>query len=133
LSFQGRRNGNDTQIEATYAGEAYSARSQGEVWDPLSVLLALRRDFDPARSEYHYKVVYRDGVRDYEFRYLGEERIEVDDTRYDTVVLQRDHGRRTTRVWLAPSRDLVPVRIQQDKDGERDTRMNLLSFSRDVE
>lgn len=66
-------------------------------------------------------------IKKYRFAITGRESVEVPAGRFDDAVLvQRvDDKRKTTKFWLAPSRDHMPVKVEQVKDGKVELRMVL--------
>lgn len=66
-------------------------------------------------------------IRTYRFAITGRERVEVPAGRFDDAVLvQRvDDPKKTTKFWLAPSHDYMPVKVEQVKKGKVELRMVL--------
>ena len=114
--------------EGTYIDDSFALQTEGEIWDPLSMMLALRRDAAADATEFRYQVVHKGDIKEYLFEREGEDQIEIDLQVYDCVIYTRVHGRRTTKMWLSEQTDLVPVRIEQYKDGELNTSMTLSSL-----
>lgn len=76
-----------------------------------------------------YVVVEEDELREYRFVVRDRERISTAAGSFDTVRLERRHGSRTTIFWSAPSLGYVPVRVEQRRDGQPASRMDLDSIS----
>lgn len=118
-------------ISGIYASERFNATHQGETWDPLSVLLAVQRDFEPAQSEYRYEVINKGQLKTYVFELVGADSIVINDNRHESFELVREHGKRTTRIWLAGEKQHIPLRMEIYKDGKLSTRMDLVSFKQE--
>lgn len=65
-------------------------------------------------------------VRHYRFAIAAYEEIEIPAGRFETVLVQRiDDPKKSTKFWLAPARDYMPVKVEQIKGGNTDLRMVL--------
>jgi len=66
-------------------------------------------------------------VKKYRFAITGRETVEVPAGRFEGAVLvQRiDDKKKTTKFWLAPSREYMPVKVEQVKQGAVELRMVL--------
>jgi hypothetical protein len=66
-------------------------------------------------------------IRQYRFAITGRETVEVPAGKFEGAVLvQRiDDKKKTTKFWLAPTRDYMPVKVEQVKQGSVDLRMVL--------
>ncbi|MDH5471509.1 MAG: DUF3108 domain-containing protein [Gammaproteobacteria bacterium] len=99
------------------------------VWDNHSVQLALMSDINTAKinDTLHYRVVEKKSLTDYNFKYLGDENITLNDHNYLTKKIERIHasGKRTTLIWLATELANLPIIIEQHKDKDIHLRMIL--------
>lgn len=65
-------------------------------------------------------------VRPYRFAITAREEIEVPAGRFETLLVQRvDDLRKSSKFWLAPARDYMPVKVEQIKNGKTSLRMVL--------
>jgi len=82
----------------------------------IATIVALRSGAEPGG----YDLVHRNAIRRYEFRRLGEERIEVPAGTFDTIkyARQRPGSSRTVLVWYSADENFLPVRIEQQKNGK---------------
>lgn len=65
-------------------------------------------------------------IRTYRFAITAYEEIEVPAGRFETVLVQRvDDPKKTSKFWLAPARDYMPVKVEQIKNGDTGLRMLL--------
>ena len=109
-------------------GKAFEYDIPAEVWDPLTIQLALMRDMKQQRSELHYKVIAKGELTDYTFEIGRPESLEIDEVFYDTIELRRTHGSRVTRIWLSTDYDFIPVKIERYRDDELETSLTLSSL-----
>jgi hypothetical protein len=89
--------------------------------DRLSFLLAFAF-LPPGTQPVKFSVADGRGVSSYTFDKMGTERVTTPAGEFDTVkIVRRKDGpddRRSTEIWLAPSRGSIPVRIRvTEKDG----------------
>jgi hypothetical protein len=82
---------------------------------------------EPGAVEAEFAMVDDRRIRKYRFAITGRERVEVPAGRFDDAVLvQRvDDPKKTTKFWLAPARDYMPVKVEQVKQGTVELRMVL--------
>ena len=106
-------------------GKPVSLKINEPIWDTLSFQLALINDVSDKNDSYNYNVISRGQIKQYNFSYIGEETIEIEDKAYKTIKLERHSGNKATKIWLAPSLNYVPVLIEQYKDDDLDSTMTL--------
>jgi hypothetical protein len=81
---------------------------------------------EPGAETVEFAMVDNRRIRRYRFAITGRETIEVPAGRFETVLVQRvDDKKKTTKFWLAPERDYMPVRVEQVKQGTVELRMVL--------
>jgi hypothetical protein len=67
-------------------------------------------------------------IKTYRFAITGREEVETPAGRFETVLVQRvDDPNKSSKFWLAPSRDYMPVKVEQIKRGSSDLKMVLKS------
>lgn len=98
------------------------------VQDKLSYQQVMREDLMAAFEAGNewpvmtYQVAEDDGrIREYRFRVVGEEQVEVPAGTFNTIKAERvrDHNRRTTYFWLAPDYEFLLIRFEQtEADGD---------------
>jgi hypothetical protein len=100
------------------------------VQDDLSVQVALIQALASGRTPGGISVFDKRGIRDYEFTRVGAETLATVAGAVDTIVYrsQRIHSPRSTRYWCAPRFGYVPVRAEQERKGEVEWTMSLLSI-----
>ncbi len=122
--------GEHGKAEGQYADKAFTLDVSKPVWDPLSVQLALMRDMAlGSNTALRYPVIHKGKLKHYVFERLADDSIEIDETFYDAVVLQRRHNNRLTRFWLAKDYQYIPLQIENYRNGDLDTRILLDSFT----
>ena len=81
---------------------------------------------EPGAETVEFAMVDDHRIRRYRFAITGRETVEVPAGRFETVLVQRvDDKKKTTKFWLAPERDYMPVRVEQVKQGTVELRMVL--------
>jgi hypothetical protein len=82
---------------------------------------------EPGADTIDVAMVDQRRIKKYRFAITGREAVEVPAGRFDDAVLvQRiDDKRKTTKFWLAPTRDYMPVKVEQVKQGSVELRMVL--------
>lgn len=99
--------------------------------DRMSLQLMIMQDgiLDNTFEQLDYQVVEDLELRDYTFEVTGRSRISTGAGSFDTVRLERRHGSRTTIFWSAPKLGYLPVRVEQRRDGNPTSRMDMSSVS----
>lgn len=64
------------------------------------------------------------------YQRLKKETVTIGDVRYETVMFERSHNRRSTKLWLAPKLHYLPVKMEQYKDGDFQMRMTLNKYQK---
>ena len=93
------------------------------VQDKSSYQLALQRDIADGKTSMSYQVIDGDELDTYDFRVLGEERVETRVGSVDAIKVERvrdpTQSKRKTILWFAKDWDYLLVRLQQvEKDGK---------------
>lgn len=90
-------------------------------------LWVIERDGKPGDATVEFAMVDDDRIKAYRFAITAREPVETPAGKFDTVLVQRvDDPNKTSKFWLAPSRDYMPVKVEQLKGGDADLRMVLL-------
>ena len=85
-----------------------------------------RAKAEPGAATGDFAMVDDRRIRHYRFAITGHEEIEVPAGKFETVVVQRiDDPKKTSKFWLAPARDYMPIKVEQIKGGDADLRMVL--------
>lgn len=84
------------------------------------------RGGEPGPEEITVTKVEDDRVKAYRFRIMARETVQTPAGAFDTVRVERvDDPKKSTRFWLAPSRDYLAVRVEQTKGGDEQLKMEL--------
>jgi hypothetical protein len=140
LHERGRLTEEEKSIEFDWeAGQAISVVDEDEVRldlkpgtvDRMSLQLKIMQDgvLDGNHEQIIYEVVEDLELRDYQFEVKGRSRIRTGAGSFDTLRLERRHGSRTTVFWCAPALDYLPVRVEQRRDGQSTSRMDMTAVS----
>ncbi|MGQ0530476.1 MAG: DUF3108 domain-containing protein [Panacagrimonas sp.] len=86
----------------------------------------IARGGEPGPEEITVTKVEDDRVKAYRFRIMARETVQTPAGAFDTVRVERvDDPKKSTRFWLAPSRDYLAVRVEQTKGGDEQLKMEL--------
>jgi len=93
----------------------------------LGMMLALGR----GETDITFNIADGGKLKEYRFRVLGRETLELPAGRFDTVKITklRDNKRRETYIWCAPELNYLPVRIWQREKDEAVYQSDLVSFT----
>jgi len=128
----GQLNGN---IEGVVRNEAINLSSNTPIWEALSFQLPLMIDADTKKQNYEYNALIKGEITRYNFTVSASEEIDFADKTYQTLhVINNDNIKnRQLHLWLVPELHNLPVIIENYRDGELHSRMQLESvqFNRD--
>jgi hypothetical protein len=93
----------------------------------LGMMLALGK----GKTEVTFNIADGGKLKEYRFKVLGRETLELPAGRFDTVKITklRDNNRRETYIWCAPELNYLPVRIWQREKDEAIYQSDLESFT----
>ena len=84
--------------------------------DKLAMQLALLFELRDGGTEFQYPVAHEGRIKQYRFKQIGKEKIELPMGEYNTLVVERmDDDRDNTRIWSAPELNYFPVRFLERK------------------
>lgn len=115
----------DMRVERVAEKDAWERDYPAGIQDKLSYQQEMRHELTAAAEagedwpEMTYHVAEDDGrIREYTFRVIDRETVEVPAGEFDTVKAERvrDHDRRTTYFWLAPAHEFLLVRLEHTED-----------------
>lgn len=99
--------------------------------DPLSLQIALRKLLSDAGGVLPTRpidlvVVEDDREKNYSFRVIGHESLQTPIGSLDAIRIDRvDDSKRQLRLWLAPSLDYLPVKVEQQRRKGAITRLKI--------
>lgn len=94
-------------------------------------LLGRLKEKDPGAEPLDIAQVDDKHVRQYRFAITGRETIEIPAGKFDTILIQRiDDPKKTSKFWIAPELNYMPVKVEQIRGGKADVRMQLKAGSK---
>jgi hypothetical protein len=116
-----------------YEGVKVDMPLQPGIQDDLSVQIALMVELLAGRTPQQFLLIDKNTVREYRYTREGEESVSTPLGKIDTVIYrsQKKGSPRITRFWCAPSRGYIPLRVEQEKDGDVQWTMQIQSLRRD--
>jgi hypothetical protein len=116
-----------------YEGVKVDMALQPGIQDDLSVQIALMVELLAGRTPQQFLLIDKNTVREYRYTRDGEESVSTPLGKIDTVIYrsQKKGSPRITRFWCAPSRGYIPLRVEQEKDGDVQWTMQIQSLRRD--
>jgi hypothetical protein len=103
------------------------------VQDDMSVQVALIHALASGQAPQGISLFDKSGIRDYEYTRVGEETLHTPLGDVATVIYRshRANASRSTRFWCAPAYGFIPLRAEQQHNGEVEWVMELRSLRRD--
>jgi len=97
----------------------------------LAMMLALRA----GETDITLKIADDEKLKDYHFRVIGRETLELPAGSFDTVkiIKVRENKNRETYVWCAPALNYLPVRIWQREKDDSEYTSDLVEFSKSLQ
>ena len=116
------------KVTGTDRGDAITLPLNRGVLDKSSYQLALQHDVAAGKKSMSYQVVDGDEIDTYDFRVLGEEKVQTKAGSIDAIKVERvrdpTQSKRVTVLWFAKSWDYLLVQLQQvETDGKEYTIM----------
>lgn len=120
------------RVTGTYEGTAVDQPLTPDVRDDASVQLALTVELLAGRTPKSFRVIDRNGTRQYQFARDGEATLETPLGRIATVVYrsQKANSPRITRFWCAPQRGYIPLKVEQTRGDDVQWTMEIESLTR---
>ncbi len=108
-----------TRVSGQYQGENYSLNVPNGTIDPALMELRLMDDLS-ANRPLSYRITEKGKLKQYQFRRLGQETLNLPAGKYNCEKIQviHDGGERSTTVWLAPELNYVPAQIRHNEKGD---------------
>ncbi|MGO9804858.1 MAG: DUF3108 domain-containing protein [Steroidobacteraceae bacterium] len=120
------------RVTGSYEGAHVDQPLTADVQDDASVQLALTVELLAGRTPKSFRIIDRDGTRQYQFARDGEATLQTPLGAVATVVYrsQKAHSPRITRFWCAPGRGYIPMKVQQTRADEVQWTLEIESLSR---
>ena len=100
--------------------------------DDLSVQIALMLGLKSGHVPGSFWLINKDEVQEYQYSRDGQETLDTPVGKLEAVIYRSHHegSSRTTRLWLAPSLDYMPLRAEQTRHGKIEFAMSIRSFKK---
>lgn len=98
--------------------DAWSMTITDGTQDKLLFHLSVMVDLIRGKKPLDYHVADGGRMKTYNFKMLGEERIETKLGKMKTIKLEQP-GKRDTTLWCAPELNYLPIQAEQEEDGTR--------------
>ena len=115
-----------------YEGKAIDLAVTPGVQDDLSVQIAMIRQLALGQTPEILREIDKNGIRDYLYKRVGEEKLDTAIGRIDTIIYTTEHpgSPRITRYWCAPSQGFIPLKVQQTMRDHIEWTMDIESLKR---
>ena len=119
------------KVVGTYEGRKVDIDIDAPVWDPLSIQVPIMLDTEKNLPPHEHGLFMKGEFKHYLFENHGREKIVSNGEEFDAIKVA---GRETKRdramyVWLAPTLNNLPVKIEQWKEGKLKSTVRLESVS----
>lgn len=116
-----------TLIKGVSRSQPINVKTQGAVWDILSFQIPLMMEARPDIKTYPYKAIINGELDQYTFNLVSTGSFQFADRDYQTLEVVRNDPvkNRQLHIWLAPELHNLPVIIENYRDGELHSRMQL--------
>lgn len=118
-------------VAARVDGEEFELPLESGVLDPGSLRVVIMQELRSMKGAARYVLIDEGSFKTYEYSSAGEATIDTQlgPLRTQVVVQQREGSSRRLLLWLAPELSFLPVRMEQQRNGE--TRMSIVLESVD--
>lgn len=141
LSYRAEGNGPTEEANFDWASHRVTGTAKGKpldltlqpgTQDPGSVQIALMLALLAGRPPASFWMLNTDVINRFQFEYRGKATLDTPLGPLATVLYTSHHAgaRRTTYMWLAPSLDYLPARLEQHRGEDILFSLNVLSFSK---
>lgn len=120
------------EVENTRRGETSRMAVPDDTLDKLGYMIVLMDDLRAGKRHVRYHIADgKNRIKIYEFKVRAEERMETALGTFKVLrlVRERDDDERETTIWVAPSLDYMPVRIDHREDDGEEMSIRLRSLS----
>ena len=100
--------------------------------DKLAMQLAILFELRDGKTEFQYPVAHEGRIKQYWFKQVGREKLELELGDFDTLIVERlKEDRDVSRIWIAPDLNYFPVRfLKLKQDGaKRELLLREVKFS----
>lgn len=117
-------------IRSTYLKESREYPYEDDVVDGLTVQLQLMLDLQRGVEQMKYKIIDFNRIREREFKFAGQETIQLEGVDYPSVIYQvvRDNNKRKTQMWFSTEHNYLPVQMVHFSKGKKKFNAHLVSY-----
>ena len=121
------------RVTGLYEGTQVDQALAPGVQDDGSVQLALIVELLAGRTPRSFRMIDRNGTREYQFAREGEATLQTPIGAVATVIYraQKAGSPRITRFWCAPQRGYVPIKVEQTRGDDVQWTMEIRSLTRE--
>lgn len=114
-------------VNGTAHGKSLKLKVDNPVWDTSSYQIPLMLNTKEKVAPQKYSMMIKGRFKDYTFITHGIETIEVNGNTIDAIKIERDSGTAKSPIylWLAPSLNNLPVKIEKWKNGDLQVTLSL--------
>lgn len=116
-------------VSGTVSNKPVKYNTTTKIWDTLSFQIPIMMGSNV--NNHDYTLIVKGKLKKYKFITHGNETLTVGDNTIDTIKMERksDNNRKPLYLWVAPSLNNLPVKIEKWKKGEPHVTMTLNSAS----
>lgn len=116
-------------VTNTINGEPWKMPLVDGTQDKLVYQLRVMADLGNGGTQLNYPVADGGKLKTYQLQIVGKETIRTELGLFDTLRIQRTHGKRVTTLWCAKKLSYLPVRIEQRKGNDSPVKAILTSVT----
>lgn len=122
---------NDMTVENNVAESRWKMNIPAGTLDKLASQLGMMMSLADGKTDITFDVADGGKLKEYRYRVVGEDTIEVPAGTFRTVKVARlrDRNQRETYIWCAPALHFLPVRIWQREKDDSEYQSDLEHFS----
>ena len=106
------------KVRATYKKKTLELDIEAGYQVDLTMQLQLQKELQKGTKEFEVTIVRKHSTRQYRYEVIGTEAIELNDTVYDALLMERNTERKQVKVWVNPADDykMLKTHIRSSKD-----------------
>ena len=116
-------------ISGTVQGEKINTSIDGEIWDVLSFQIPLMIEASKSKQEYPYTAILEGEIKTYRFVLTASKSVSYANKEYQALQMVRTDPEkdRQLHIWVIPALHNIPVIVENYRDGDLHSRMQLES------
>ncbi len=116
------------KVSGTANGKKLELTVDKPVWDTSSYQIPLMLSISENKKQQQYSIMSKGHFKSYSYITRGTEKIDVNGHNIQTIKIERagKSNNRPMYLWLAPSLNNLPVKIEKWKDGKINLKMSLI-------